>query len=65
MYGNAFVKLIDLSPTFRHNLYELLELNRSPNYTIRVNVEQNKKYLGYARIGGAMQTIFSVPSGYR
>ena len=58
VYGNAFVNLIDLSPTFRHNLYELLERNRSPNYTIRVNVEQNKKYLGYARIGGSMQTIF-------
>ncbi|MBC7514548.1 MAG: hypothetical protein H7234_08955 [Herminiimonas sp.] len=58
IYGNAFVSLIDLSPTFRHRLYELLERNASPDYTLRVNVEQNAKYLGYAPIGGSTQTLF-------
>ena len=61
-YGNAFTRLIDLSPTFRSYLYSLLERQGSPDYTIRVNIERNAAYAGYTA-GGAKQTIFPYNAG--
>ncbi len=60
-YGNAFARLIDLSPTFRSYFYSLLERQATPVYTVRVNIEQNSKYAGYTSIGGTTQTIFPYP----
>ena len=57
-YGNSFVKLIDLSPTFRNYFYENLE-RHNRDYTIRVALETSRGILGYSTRGETTtQTIF-------
>lgn len=63
MYGNAFVRLIDLSPTFRHYFYSLLDRNGSPEYSIRVNREANSTKAGYDSPGTIGQTILPYHDG--
>ena len=63
MYGNAFVRLIDLSPTHRNYFYSLLERSGSPEYTIRVNREANDTPAGYYTPGTIGQTIFPYQTG--
>ena len=58
MYGNAFVSLIDSSPTFRHYFYAHMERMGGDTYVLRVNLEQNAKALAYAPVGGISQTLF-------
>jgi hypothetical protein len=62
--GEAFVQLIDLSPTFRHHFYQHMALKNDPDYTIRVRLDPGKSgMLAYTTLQASTLTVFPYNKG--